>query len=237
MNLKNKIAVLTGASSGLGKAIAENLIENQVKVYGLSRNIEALKTLQNKLGENFYPVQMDITQEEKVENWIKNTFSEDNIPDILINNAGVGSFHKIEETSKTIWSNMINTNLNGMYNITAPIAALMKKKETSTHILNIGSILGYIGRPDAAAYCTTKYGVRGFSEALFKELRFFNIKVTCFSPGSIDTGFFESSGIKAHQNMLQPKDLSDTIIHVLKTPANMLINEIIVRPLNPKKPK
>lgn len=97
--------------------------------------------------------------------------------------------------------------------------------------------MGTVTRSEGAAYSATKFGIRGFSESLFKELRSDNIKVTCVNPGSIDTHFFETSGIESHRNMLQPKDIADTIIHILQTPENMLINEITLRPLNPGKPK
>lgn len=237
MDLKSKIAVLTGASSGLGRAIAKKLTAKDVQVYGLARNIDALTEVRNDLGENFKPVRMDITNQEMLTDWIDKTFSNKHTPDILINNAGAGSFNKIDETSAEEWLTMVNTNLNGMYFITSPIAALMKSKDSSTHILNIGSVLGSTGRSEGAAYCTTKFGVSGFSEALFKELRFYDIKVTCFNPGSIETEFFESSGVQSHQNMLHPKDLADSVIHVLETPDNMLINELTVRPLNPKPPR
>lgn len=237
MNLINKKAILTGASSGLGAAIAQALVKNGAEVYGLARNIDALNRLREKIGPKFHPVRMNITDEEGIEYWINKTFSVELIPDILINNAGVGSFGKIDEMQSSEWLKMVDTNLNGMYFLTKPVATLMKEKKEFTHIINIGSILGTLSRADAAAYCTTKYGVNGFSEALFKELRFFNIKVSCINPGSIDTDFFESSGVKKHQNMLQPQDLADTVIHVLKTPDNMLINNLTVRPLNPTPPK
>ncbi|PVW15829.1 SDR family oxidoreductase [Marixanthomonas spongiae] len=237
MNLTNKTAIVTGASSGLGAAISEKLIQNGTKVYGLARTTKKLKALQENLGGSFNPVELDISEPEAVKKWINSTFSEDNIPDILINNAGAGSFGKLDEMASETWLNMINTNLNGMYYITSQVAALMKKNEGGNHIVNIGSILGNMGRAESAAYCTTKYGVQGFSEALFKELRFFNIKVTCFNPGSIDTHFFESSGITPHTNMLQPTDLANSIVHILQTPDNMLINDITIRPLNPKKPE
>lgn len=237
MDLKNKTAILTGASSGLGVAIAHALIQKGSRVYGLARNMDALTQLREELGSEFIPVRMDISDQEAVTNWVDKTFDLQNIPDVLINNAGIGSFCKIDELSSEDWIRMVNVNLNGLYFITSRVAALMKQKEGSCHILNIGSILGTLGRSEGAAYCTTKFGVSGFSEALFKELRFFDIKVSIINPGSIDTGFFKSSGIDAHANMLQPKDLANTVIHVLETPDNMLINELTVRPLNPKPPK
>lgn len=232
MNIDNKTAILTGASGGLGSSIASVLVKNNVKVYGIGRNIYALHELQSKLGNNFIPVQLDITNESKVHNWLNHAISDNNLPDILINNAGVGSFHKVDEMKSEDWQAMINTNLNGMYYLTAPIVALMKKKNTSSHIINIGSILGKVGRNNSSAYCATKFAVQGFSEALYLELRAFNIKVTCINPGSIDTTFFNSSGIQSHKNMLNPDDIANTLLYLLQTPDNMLINEITIRPMN-----
>jgi NADP-dependent 3-hydroxy acid dehydrogenase YdfG len=236
MVLDKKIAVLTGASSGLGAAMASALISRGTIVYGIARNINALNNLKSKLGNSFHPVQLDITNETDLTQWMKNTFSETYSPEILINNAGIGSFNKIDETPVDNWLEMVNTNLNGLFYITSQVAALMKKKKKSAHIINIGSILGKTGRTDGAAYCTTKFGVQGFSEALYIELRHFNIKVTCINPGSIETGFFKNSGIPSHSNMLHPADVANTVVHVLETPDNMLINELTIRPLDPRPP-
>lgn len=237
MILNNKTAIITGASSGLGAAVASALIAKNTKVYGVARNKEALDKLQTNLGPLFQPVVMDITDKEKLEDWIESTFCKDQLPDILINNAGTGSFKKIEEMPTEEWLTMVNTNLNGMYFITAKLIPLFKQNEASTHIINIGSILGTTARSEGTAYCTTKYGVRGFSQALYRELRSDNIKVTCVQPGSIDTSFFESSGIDAHSNMLQPADIANMLVHILETPDNMLIDEITLRPLDARKPR
>lgn len=237
MTIFNKIAIVTGASSGLGAAISEALIESGVVVYGIGRNSTKLNSLQNKFGNNFIPVILDISVASDVKKWLTDTFSEENSPDILINNAGVGSFGKIDEMPSEEWYNMINTNLNGLYNITSEVVRLMKPKAGITHIVNIGSILGTTTRAEGAAYSATKFGISGFSEALFKELRGDNIKVTCLNPGSIDTDFFKSSGITSHSNMLQADDIATTVIHILNSPDNMLISELTIRPLNPKIPE
>lgn len=236
MKLKDKIAVITGASSGLGSAITTALIQKEAIVYGLARNISALNQLKNQLGDRFFPVEMDITQPKQLKNWILKTFHADYNPHILINNAGTGSFAAIDQIADEDWLTMTNTNMNGMYYVTSSIVPLLKITKESKHIINIGSILGTMGREEGSAYCATKHAVVGFSEALFKELRHFNIKVTCFNPGSIETDFFKTSGIESHHNMLHPADLADIIISILETPENVLINEMTVRPLNPKKP-
>lgn len=237
MQLNQTKVILTGASSGLGKATTQALVAKGAVVYGIARNMDALTQMKTELGQNFIPVRMDITNSSAIQDWVGSTFSLTDIPDILINNAGAGSFHKIDEMEEEEWLRMIDTNLNGMFYITRAVSALMKETKKSSHIINIGSILGTTARSEATAYCATKFGISGFTEALFKELRFFNIKVTAFHPGSIETDFFRSSGIEAHGNMLHPEDLANTIVHVLETPDNMLINELTVRPLNPSQPK
>ncbi len=237
MNLTNKIAIVTGASRGLGAAIAKALVNEGTMVYGLARDSQALARLQKECRAKFVGVELDISDFEMVKNWLSDTFSGERVPDILINNAGSGGFGKIDEMPAEQWGAMINTNLNGMYFITSEVVKLMKAKSKSSHIVNIGSILGITTRSEGAAYSATKYAVNGFSESLFKELRQFNIKVSCLNPGSIDTHFFKNSGIEPHGNMLQPDEIASSVVHVLNTPENMLITEMTIRPLNPKSPE
>ncbi|MFA5297297.1 MAG: SDR family oxidoreductase [Lutibacter sp.] len=236
MEINQKVAIITGASSGLGAALSSALVEKGATVYGLARNVEKLNDIQNKIGNKFIPVAMDITKQNAIASWMKNTFSDAHLPDILINNAGVGYFRKIDELSLEEWHEMINTNLNGTFYLTSSIVPMMKQNPNVCHIVNIGSIMGKTTRIEGAAYSATKYGMQGFSESLFKELRGDGIKVTCVNPGSIDTGFFKDSGIKANHNMLQPNEIAALIVHLLETPDNLLVDEITLRPLNPSRP-
>lgn len=236
MDIRNKIAIVTGASRGIGAAFSVALVEKGATVYGLARSLDALNTLQDRLGNAFVLVRMDITDRGEMEGWIGRTFSDEHPPHILVNNAGSGTFGKVEDMLPGQWQSMIDTNLNGMYRLTSRIVPLMKRNQESSHIINIGSILGTLGNPEMSGYCATKFAVRGFSEALFKELRYNNIKVSCINPGSIETNFFEEAGVQPHPHMLQPADVADTLIHILETPDNVLINELIMRPLNPKPP-
>lgn len=232
MELKSKIAIVTGASSGLGEAIAQALIHEGVKVYGLARSADKLQAIQEKLGKQFIPVVMDVTDLEGIQSWIKSTF-EHTPPDILINNAGIGGFAKIDAMPIEQWTGIIDTNLKGMYYMTTGIIPLMKQHPNSSHIVNIGSIIGTTTKGEATAYAASKFAVNGFSEALFKEVRSDNIKVTCVNPGSIETDFFVHSGIEGNNKMLKPKEVADTIIFILKTPDNVLIDSIMMRPLRP----
>lgn len=236
MNVNGRIAIITGAGSGLGAALAKVLVAKGAIVYGLSRNAKKLSVIENELGKNFIAVAMEISEEEKLSNWIKATFSGNRLPDILINNAGAGYFAQIDSLPIERWHEMINTNLNGTFYITSGIVPLMKANKETCHIINIGSILGKTTRSESSAYSATKYAMQGFSEALFKELRSFKIKVTCVNPGSIDTHFFQESGIYPHKNMMQPGDIADLILHLIETPDNLLVDEITLRPLIPGPP-
>jgi len=236
MELKNKVAIVTGASSGIGTAFAHKLIEKGATVYGLARRLNKLKEIQSKLGDRFIPVQMDVTKHKDLEEWVTNQFSEDHLPDILINNAGLAKFGNVEDLSVEDWDTMVNTNLNGIFYLTRLIVPLMKENPDHCHIVNIASVAGLLGNPQISGYNATKFGVRGFSEALFKELRYDKIKVSAMYPGSIATDFFEKVGSETHSNMMRPGDVADTLIHLIETPDNLLINEVTMRPLNPKNP-
>lgn len=236
MDLASKVAVITGASSGIGTAFSKALIEKGATVYGLARSSDKLDQIQQKLGNSFIPVTLDITDHDSIDQWVHETFN-GQAPDILINNAGLGRFGNVDALPLEDWETMISTNLSGVFYMCRQIVPLMKSNPNSCHIVNIASIAGQIGNPQLSGYNASKFGVRGFSEALFKELRYDGIKVTCFCPGSIATNFFsEANDSESHANMMQPPEVADVLVNVLETPDNFLINEITMRPLNPKHP-
>ena len=238
MNLDSKIAVITGASSGIGRAFSEALVHKGCTVYGLARSTDKLNKIKDELGDLFIPVTMDITKSGDIDAWVDSTFKSSHLPDILVNNAGLGYFGKVDELSLEDWHAMMNTNLSGVFYITRKMVPLMKDNNKVCHIVNIASVAGLMGNPQISAYNATKFGLRGFSESLFKELRYDGIKVTCFFPGSIATNFFDNiDAVDLHGNMMTDKNLSDTLIFILETPDNYLINEITMRPLNPKAPE
>lgn len=237
MNLDSKIAIVTGASSGIGEEFSRMLIENGSEVYGLARSKDKLNNLQDEFGDSFHPVVMDITKPEALEEWVDKTFSRNHEPDILINNAGVMLADNVEDLSVDEWHTMINVNLNGVFYLTRLIVPHMKNNENVCHIINIASIAGLLGNPSISGYNASKFGVRGFSEALFKELRYDGIKVTAVFPGSINTDLFDKiDGMENHPNMMKTTDISSTVKFLLETDDNYLINEMTMRPLNPKDP-
>lgn len=237
MVLKEKIAIITGASSGIGKSFSQKLIAKGATVYGLARRLNKLQEIKKQLGEKFIPVKMDITKPDDIETWVDQTFNDQHYPHILINNAGLAYFSNVEDLTIDQWKTMVDTNLNGVFYITRKLVPLFKENPDHCHIINIASIAGLMGNPQISGYNATKFAVRGFSEALFKELRYDNIKVSTMFPGSISTDFFDNvNGGDTHSNMMHPDDVANTLLHLLETPDNFLINEITLRPLNPKNP-
>ena len=236
MNIENRTAVVTGASSGLGYEFSKKLVNKGATVYGLARSEDKLQKIQDELGDAFIPVVQDVSNHDDIEKWVSDTFSEDLTPDILINNAGIGLFGPVDELPREDWEAMINTNVNGVFYLTRQLVPHMKKSSSHSHIINIASVAGLLGNPNISGYNASKFAVRGFSEALFKELRYDKIKVTCMYPGSTATDFFEKAGADTHPNMMRGHDVAETLVHILETPDNFLINEIMLRPLNPKNP-
>lgn len=223
MNIQNKTAIVTGASRGIGLAIAKALVNEGVTVAGWSRTPP-----EDFSNEHFHHIKVDLTKEEFVEKAFHSTIETlgDSIP-ILINNAGMGYRGPMDEMPSDKWRQLFNLNVHGIFYITKRIIPLMKK-ENSGHIINIGSGAGTNGIAGMSAYCGTKYAVNGITESLHQELRDFGVKVSCLSPGSVDTGFSESK-----KNKLQPEDLAASVVHMLKCPQNFHYTDVQVRPLQP----
>ena len=236
MDLNNKVAVVTGASSGLGASFSQALVKKGATVYGLARSEDKLRNVLDRLGDPFRPVQLDVTNRSTIDQWVDDTFTDMGAPDILINNAGVGYFGNVDELPVKEWESMVDTNLNGVFYLTRKLVPLMKNLAHNTHIINIASIAATMGNPKLSGYNASKYALRGFSDALFKELRYDGIKVTCLLPGSIKTSFFDTVDIDTHDNMMDAEEVAEILVQILETSDNFLINEIMMRPLNPNKP-
>lgn len=222
MNIENKTAIVTGASKGIGLSTAKALIDEGVTVACWSRTPP--RDFDHK---NFHHFETDLTKEESVEDSFQKTVEKLGDISILVNNAGVGYRGRMEETPSKQWRYLFDLNVHGIFYVTKRVIPGMKKRNEG-HIINIGSGAGTNGIPEMSAYCGTKYAVNGITESLHQELRDFGVKVSCISPGSVETGFSSSN-----KNKLQPDDLAAAIIHMLKCPKNFHYTDIQVRPLQP----
>lgn len=228
MELKGSIAVITGVSSGIGKASAEAMLERGAHVVGWGRNRPDIDN------GHFHFVETDIRNEKDVKKALERTEQDVGAPDILVNNAGLGIDSPIEEMSSEDWQRLFDTNVSGLFYCIRELVPGMKQKGQG-HIVNVASLAGKNGVPNMAAYCGTKHAVVGISESLFKELRQDGIKVTCVLPGSTKTEFFQNvSGSEAHDNMMRPEDIAGSIVEAVATHPNYLMSQMELRPLKPK---
>lgn len=184
MRLKNKIAIVTGASSGLGEAIANMFLAEGAKVIFSDINDYSEK---NKIGENGIFVKADVSKKEEVENLIKTAVEKFGSLDIIVNNAGVGLTGEVAEMSDDIWQKVIDINLNGVFYGLRSSAKYMKDNKIKGSIINMASILGNVGFRTASAYCASKGGVNQLTKASALELAPFGIRVNSIAPGFIKT--------------------------------------------------
>lgn len=238
MDLNNKVVVITGASAGLGAQFARDLISEGARVFGLARRTDRLNELAAEIGPAFTGITCDISDEGLVEQAFRQVLDSAGRIDVLVNNAGLGKFGPAEEVTLEDWNLQMDVNLKGVFLATRAALPAMKQQNADSgfggHIVNIASVAGLLGNPNISTYNVTKFGLKGYSEALFKEVRQDGIKVSCFYPGSIKTEFFDEAGIPISANPMSPEEISSTLVHVLKTPDNYLISEIVMRPLRPK---
>lgn len=223
MKTENKIAIVTGASRGIGLAISKLLTENGMIVAGLSRNAP-----EDYSHSNYHHFSTDLTIEESVDETVQKIHDSFEGPvSVLVNNAGVGYRGNLEETPSEKWRYLFDLNVHGLFYISKRIIPEMKKAKTG-HIINISSGAGTNGIAGMSAYCGTKHAVVGITESMHQELRDFGVKATCLSPGSVDTGFSSSK-----KNKLQPEDLAESVLHIIHCPKNFHYTDIQVRPLQP----
>ena len=237
MDLTDAVAVVTGASKGLGAQLSRMLVDQDAIVYGLARSTDRLDALQNHLGPAFHPVSCDVRKEDRVEAAFDTVDAEAGRLDVLINNAGLGQFGPVDDLDTEAFDVQMDTNVRGVYLCTREAVPTMRAQNDETgfggHIVNIASIAGLLGNPNISAYNASKFAVRGFSEAVMKEVREDGIRVTCLYPGSVDTSFFDVASTEMTENPLQPEDVAATVQHVLESPTNHLISEVVLRPLRP----
>ena len=235
MDLHDTVAVVTGASRGIGLATARALVDAGARVAGLARSDDDLARLAQALGERFAPVVCDVTDPEATQDAIDGVARDHGRLDVLVNTAGLGRFAEVDALSLDDWNVQVDTNLSGVFHCTRAAVPHMKAQgeargadETAGFIVNVASIAGLIGNPRLSAYNATKHGLRGFSDAIMKELRPHGIKVSCLYPGSVDTDF---GGGSSNPDAMTPESIAATILHVLRAPHGTLISEVVLRPM------
>lgn len=201
-NSNQKVWYITGASKGLGLALAKQLLSEGKKVAATSRSLEDLKEAVGE-NENFLPLAVNILSEESVEESIKNTVERFGSIDVVVNNAGYGLAGALEELTDAETRQNFDVNVFGSLNVIRKVLPYLRKQQ-SGHIFNVSSIGGFTGSfPGFGIYCATKFAVQGFTESLAEEVKDFGIKATIVSPGYFRTNFLNGSSLNVPKNQLQ----------------------------------
>lgn len=237
-NIKDKVVVITGASSGLGAATARKLIELGAKVVLAARREDQLKSLVAELGENSIYVQTDVTIRSDLDNLIQQAINTFGKVDVMWNNAGIGPVSFLDEGHVEEWDAMIDINIKGvLYGINAVLPHMLERKQG--HILTTSSVAGIKTTPGIGVYSGTKFAVKAIMETLREEVAQF-IKVTTIYPGATQSEFghdITSPKIKAIfgnlTNMPKMDEVAvvNAVIYAISQPGNISVNEITLRPL------
>ena len=236
MDFTGKVALVTGASKGIGLAIAEALVQNGANVVITARNGAELETAAQGLnahgGGKALAVTSDARDYASLEEAVAAAVTHFGRLDVLVANAGVGIFKPVQDLSVEDWSAVIDTNLTGVfYSVKAATPELAK---TKGYIFNISSLAGKNPFKMGAAYNASKFGLNGFSEAIMLDLRPLGIKVTQIMPGSVATYFGGHTPADSDAWKIQPEDIAQIVVDLLKMPARTLPSRVEVRPSQPK---
>jgi NAD(P)-dependent dehydrogenase (short-subunit alcohol dehydrogenase family) len=238
MNLKDKTAIVTGGTKGIGRGIAEALLREGAAVCISARHqaeIDLAVAELNRLdGGRAIGFVCDVRDYEQVKKFIERTVKELGGLDILINNAGIGMFDTVEETSPEDFRAVVETNLFGVFYCCHEAIPRMKQRGGG-YIVNISSLAGVNAHPRMAAYNASKFGLNGFSEALMQEVRHDNIKVSYIMPGSVNTEFGGDSPSDEKSWQLTPQDIARVVVDLLHHDDRSLPSRVEIRPSKPPK--
>lgn len=228
--LTDKIAVVTGAGSGIGEAIATLLHEEGAKVVLAGRNKDKLQNVANQLAQDSVKVvPTDVTKKEEVDELIKMAQQTFGGLDIVINSAGQMLSSKITDYQVDEWDSMIDVNIKGtLYTAKAALPTMLE--QSSGHLINIASISGFELTKSSTIYSATKAAVHTITQGLEKELAKTGVKVTSISPGMVDTAITATYN-PTDRKKLEPQDIAEAVLYALTQPKHVNVNEITVRPV------
>ena len=231
--IKNKVVVITGASKGIGKAIAFTFAAAGAKVVLAARTRETLEQVAAELretGAEALAVPTDVTDVDAVKQLIQRTLDVYQHVDILINNAGIGYFGPVVDFDPDDWDAVLNSNLKAVY-LCAKYALPSMLERGSGQIINVLSIAAKVTFQASSAYCAAKAGALALTKVLASEVRQQNIRVTAVLPGSVHTPFWDD--VPEHpdfEQMLTPEHVADTVVSICRQPPGMVTEEIVVMP-------
>ena len=235
-SIGDRIAIVTGGTRGIGRAIACALLEAGARVVVCARGKEAVTACVEALGQQWggrvKGMACDVSRYDQVQSLVDFTLGEYGGLDILVNNAGVGVMGDIAEISPRQWQEVIGTNLTGVYHCCHAAVPILRSRGGG-YILNIGSLAGKYGFAGGSAYNASKFGLNGFSEAIMQDLRHDNIRVSTILPGSVNTEFRGHRAGETARWKLTPEDVAQVVLDLLRHDPRSLPSRVELRPSRP----
>jgi 3-oxoacyl-[acyl-carrier protein] reductase len=232
--LEGKTALITGASRGIGFAIARKLGELGSRVSICSRDPQKLESAASelkRLGISVFAMPADVTRPADIDSFVRRTESSLGPIEIVINNAGVGYFGPSQDASVADWDEVLDTNLKSVFLMTKAVALGLIQRRAG-HIINIASLAGKNAFAGGAIYCASKWGLLGFTQCVAEDLRAYGIRVSAVCPGSVATEF-SPQGTHAGKDaskMLQPDDVAHAVAMLVTQAPQSFISEVVMRP-------
>ena len=233
MDLKDKVAYITGGSKGIGYGVAQKLLSAGMKVAISGRTLETVQKAADKLGgeDRVMALVSNVSNQKDEMVAVRKVLDKWGQLDVVLANAGVGHFAPIDELSESDWHQMIDTNLSGVFHtLKASVEALKRSKG---YYITLASLAGTNFFPNGAGYNATKFGVVGFTQAAMLDLRKYDIKVSTIMPGSVASHFNDHEPSAKDAWKIQPEDIGDLVLDLLKMHPRTLPSKIEVRPSRP----
>jgi NAD(P)-dependent dehydrogenase (short-subunit alcohol dehydrogenase family) len=230
--LASKVAIVTGASRGIGRAISVALAKEAAAVVLVARTIEKLQETADKVTEAGGKAEIVVTElkeEDSIKNLVKTTNEKFSRLDILINNAGITHSAKLEHTATEDWQRCINVNARAPFILCREALPLLQKSQAA-HIINIASVVGVKGYPFQSAYTSSKHALRGMTISLAEELKGSNIRVHLLCPGGVDTDMVGSVRPDIpKKDLIKPEEIAELVLYLVTHKGNAVIDELHIR--------
>jgi len=229
--LANAVALITGASRGIGFAIARRLAQLGARIGMCARDAARLDSAAAELrrdGFEVFAMPADVTRPNEIQALVEKTQKALGPIEILVNNAGIGRFGFIQELTEADWNSVLDTNLKSVFLVSRAVVPGMIERRRG-HIINISSLAGKNAFPGGGIYCASKWGLMGLTACMAEDLRGHGIRVTAVCPGSVATDFSPHTG-RDTSKMLQPDDVAHAVVTIVTQAPQSFISEIDIRP-------
>ncbi len=233
--MTRKTALVTGASRGIGKAIAQRLAADGFFVFGTATTQSGVDLIATELGKFGCGLQLQLTDANSITSALQHIKDSNNTVSVLVNNAGVTKDNLMLRMSDSMWDDVVDTNLTGMFRITKPLLRGMLKSQWG-RIVNIGSVVARLGNSGQVNYCATKAGIEGFTRALATEVASRGITVNCVAPGYISTDMTSDLRESVVTDLISriplgrigtPDDIANTVAFLVSSEANYITGQTI----------